>query len=90
MDDTVGDDGEEDNFQYNLRLYNKKYKFEIIVTDTTDEPNVYLCDVKKLFYADVDEETPKYTVKRSEPVKDVKIKFLESPGYKSKKAEEKK
>jgi hypothetical protein len=84
------DDGEEDNFQYNLRLYNKKYKFEIIVTDTTDEPNVYLCDVKKLFYADVDEETPKYTVKRSEPVKDVKIKFLESPGYKSKKAEEKK
>jgi len=70
---------------YNLKLYNKQFKFEIIVTDITDTPNVFLCDIVKLYYTDKTEDNPIGVLQRSEPIEDINIRFLDSPGYKSKK-----
>lgn len=74
---------------YSLKLYNKRYKFEIIVTDTTDVPNVFLCDMVKYYYTEKTPENPMGVLESSEPVENVKIKFLPSPGYKPKKEEKK-
>lgn len=87
----VGVDGEsgddtEGEFQYNLRLVNKKIDFEIIVKDNTNEPNVFICDVRKLYK---EKSKNKWVTKRSQPEKDVKIRFLDSSGYKSEKVDKK-
>lgn len=86
----IDSNNESNEFEYDLRLANKKYNFEIIVKDITDETDIYKCDVKKLYYTDKTNENPKGVLKRSEPIKDVKIKFLDSTGYKPKKEEVKK
>lgn len=84
----VGDDekieGEdEDYLPYFLRLENKKYGFEIIVKEQTKELNVYRCDIRKVYIVKT-VENPKGVIERSEPIEDVKVRFLGSQGYKTK------
>ena len=85
--DGEGESDEDGNFEYNLRLVNKKIDFEIIVKEKTNEPNVFICDVRKVYKEKTKQK--KWVTKRSEPEKDVKIKFLDSSGYKSEKVEKK-
>ena len=68
----------------------KKFNFEIVVKEKTDDPDVFICDVIKL-YTEPSPENPRKTITaESEPVKDVEIKFLQSVGYVSEENQEKK
>ncbi len=75
---------------YEITLLNKKFNFEIVVKEKTDDPDVFICDVIKL-YTEPSPENPRKTITaESEPVKDVEIKFLQSVGYVSEENQEKK
>lgn len=74
------DDSNLEQSQYDLRLENRG-NFEIMVKDKTETPNVYICDVIKLIR--VKRPKQKTITERSEPQKDVEIRFINSDGYKS-------
>lgn len=75
---------------YDLTLQNEKFNYEIIVKEQSDNPDVFICDVIK-FYTVPSPENPKKRIKvESEPVEDVKIKFLQSLGYVSEENQENK
>ena len=76
IDDTVISKG-----NFNLKLANNK--FEIIIKNKTKTPNVYICDVVKLYKVKVKNEEDKNEIitRRTTPQKDVQIRFLNSEGY---------
>ena len=85
-DDEKIEDEDENYLPYFLRLENKKYGFEIIVKEETKEDNVYTCDIRKVYIVKT-AENPKGEIERSEPIEDVKVRFLDSQGYKTKNIE---
>jgi len=76
------DDEDLSSSDYNLVLSNKN-NFEIEVVEKTEKPNIYLCNVVKL-YKNKSEENGEKVTERTEPV-EVNIRFLDSLGYTSQK-----
>jgi hypothetical protein len=77
------DDSDLSSQEFNLKLANKS--FELIIKEKTDTPNVYLCDVVKLYQVKEENEKGEEVIKteKTEPQKDVTIRFLNSDGYES-------
>jgi hypothetical protein len=69
---------------YNILLRNKD--IDILVKEKSDRQNVYVCDVIKKYKETVNgKEVTKY----SEPVKNISIEFIDSPGYRVDKEQKK-
>ena len=77
------DDSDLSEKEFNLKLANNS--FEIILKEKTDTPNVYLCDVIKLYQVKEENEKGEEVVKteKTAPQKDVNIRFINSDGYDS-------
>ena len=73
------DDSDLSSEGFNLKLANKS--FEIILKEKTDTPNVYICDVVKLY--PVENEDGEVEIEKTEPQEDVNIRLINSDGYKS-------
>lgn len=70
--------------EYSILLSNKD--IDVLVNKKTNTPNVYLCDVIKKYTEKV---KGKNVIKYSKPDKDVRIEFIDSPGYRVDKKEKK-
>jgi len=83
VDDSKGSIG-----KYNLKLSNNS--FELILKEKSDKPNVYICDVVKLYKAKVKNDNDEIEIKtlKTEPQKDVLIRLINSVGYKSEENQE--
>jgi hypothetical protein len=73
-----------DGSNYNILLRNKD--IDILVKEKSDRQNVYVCDIIKKYKETVNgKEVTKY----SEPVKNISIEFIDSPGYRVDKEQKK-
>ncbi len=83
VDDSVDSKG-----KYNLKLSNNS--FELILKEKSDKPNVYICDVIKLYKTKVKNDNNETEIKilKTEPQKDVLIRLINSVGYKSEENQE--
>ena len=77
------DDSDLSEKEFNLKLANNS--FELILKEKTDTPNVYICDVIKLYQVKEENEKGEEVVKteKTAPQKDVNIRFINSDGYDS-------
>jgi len=77
------DDSELSKNEFNLKLANNS--FEIILKEKSDTPNVYICDVVKLYKVKVKNEQDEEVIqtKKTPPQKDVYIRLINSDGYES-------
>ena len=69
--------------QYNVKLSNNS--FEIILKEKADKPNVYICDVVKLYKVKVknNQDVEEIQTRRTPPQENVYIRLINSSGYKS-------
>ena len=69
--------------QYNVKLSNNS--FEIILKEKADKPNVYICDVVKLYKVKVknNQDVEEIQTRRTPPQENVYIRLINSAGYKS-------
>ncbi len=74
------DDSDATKSDYDLKLVNKD-NFQIMVKEKTKTPNVYICDVIKLYKVTSEKDPKKIIIKKSKPLEDVKIRFIKSDGY---------